>query len=173
MNEISKKVEYLKGYAEGLGAEFKSDEGKIIEKLLDIISDMAEEIENLSADICENRELIDEIDDTLLLIADDIYGDDIDDEDDMDFLDDDDDELFDLFDDDDDDDEDFDFSDEELDDENSDLFEIQCPECHEDFMVEYDELVDGGVIRCPHCEKRVELEIDFTESDEEDDEWDF
>ena len=47
MSELSSKIAYLKGYAEGLGAEFKSDEGKIIEKLIDIIEAMAQEIADL------------------------------------------------------------------------------------------------------------------------------
>ena len=159
MSELSKKAAYLKGYTEGLGAELKSDEGKIIAKLLEVIEEMAEEIDYLAADVEENRELIDEIDDTVLAIADDLYGDD--------------DEDFNLFDDDDDDDffdedEDFDDFDDLDEDDDSDLFEIQCPECNEDFMIEYDEIIDGGVIRCPHCDKRVELEIDFDEDEEDD-----
>lgn len=169
MSELSKKAAYLKGYAEGLGAEFKSDEGKIVEKLLDVIEAMAEEIELLSADVCENREMIDEIDDTLLLIADDLYGDDEDD-DDWDEYDDDDDDLFGDYD----DDEEFDdFVDDDMDEEDysGDFFEIQCPECSEDFMISYDDIVDNGEIHCPHCEKRVELDIDY--EDGEDDEWSF
>lgn len=167
MSELSSKIAYLKGYAEGLGAEFKSDEGKIIEKLIDIIEAMAQEIADLEMIVEENCDLIDEIDDTVLAIAEDFYGDD--DDDDDEYSDFDDDDLFGDFDDDFDD---FTDEDDEDDDEfSSDFFEIQCPECNEDFMINYDEITDEGEINCPHCKKRVELEIDF--EDGGDDEWSF
>lgn len=156
MSELLNKAAYLKGYAEGMGG-MNSNEGKIIDKLLEVIEEMAQELEYLAADVAENRESIDELDNTFYMLAEDVYEEYDYDEDDDDFLDlydDDDDEFFD-------DDEEF----EEIDD-NSDLFEIQCPECGDDFMIEYDEIIDGGEIRCPHCEKKVELDIDFDDDDE-------
>jgi len=66
----------------------------------------------------------------------------------------------------DDDDDDFDFDDEELDEPESELFEIQCTECGEDFTVGYDDILNGEAIRCPHCDARIELAIDFDEDEE-------
>lgn len=157
MSGLSKKVSYLKGFRDGIGAELESDEGKIINKLLDIVEEMAEEIDRLSNAEKEREKMIDDLENDVLMLANDIYGDDDDDDD------------FGLFDDDDDDD-DFDDFDDSEDDESSDLFELQCPECGEDFMISYDEILDGKELRCPHCEKRIELELDEDESDED---WSF
>ena len=40
MEDLIKKVSYLKGYADGLDLSPKSDEGKLIIKLLDVMSIM-------------------------------------------------------------------------------------------------------------------------------------
>ena len=47
MEDLIKKVSYLKGYADGLDLSPKSDEGKLIIKLLDVMSEMADTIEEL------------------------------------------------------------------------------------------------------------------------------
>ena len=56
-----------------------------------------------------------------------------------------------------DDDDDFDFDD-DLDD--MDLFEIECPNCHEDVMVDFDSLDEEKGIVCPNCNQEIELEFE-------------
>jgi predicted Zn finger-like uncharacterized protein len=154
MNELSKKVSYLKGYSDGLGIDTESNEGKIIDKLLEIVDLMAEKIDELEERIKTDEELIDDLGDDVDAILEDMYSDDDDDLDD-DYDDEDDDDEFDYFDD----------LDEELDDEGGDLFEMHCPECGEDFMIDYDSIMGDEALRCPHCNKRIELDVEFDEDD--------
>ena len=71
--DITEKVAYLRGLAEGLELNRESKEGKIISVIIDILDDMAGSIEDLSDglelvghqldDINEELDLIDEFDD--------------------------------------------------------------------------------------------------------------
>ena len=156
MSEISKEVSYLKWLSEGLNISDKSDEGKLIKKLIDVLSEAAEEIDALWAKNDELQLRLDELDEELYaaeLDIDTIY-DTIDDMDDDDILD------FDYDEDDDDDD----FS--EFIDEDSDLFEIMCPECGEDVVVDFDMIDEDNNIVCPNCNEEIELEFDIDDEDE-------
>ncbi len=42
--EITEKVAYLKGLAEGLGLDAQTKEGKILQTVIDVLDDMALEI---------------------------------------------------------------------------------------------------------------------------------
>lgn len=149
MDSLSKKVSYLKGYADGLDISPKSDEGKLITKMLEVLDEMAAAIDDLEYAQEETNDIIDELDESVFAIAEDIYGDDeYDDEygDEDDFLD------------------DYD----EYDDEGGedDYFEIQCPSCGEDVIVDFD-MIDGNEpIVCPNCHEEIELEIDFEDDDD-------
>lgn len=148
MSNLLKKVSYLKGFCEGLGINGESNEGKVINKLIEVIEEMADELERMAAVAEDHELLIDNLSDDMLMLLDDDDDDDLYDDDDEDF------EDFEDFDDD--------------DDGTSDFFEIQCPECGEDFMIDYDEILDGDGLRCPHCDKRIELKIDEEDEDNED-----
>lgn len=76
MEEISKKVAYLKGLAEGLELSDATAEGKILIKIMDILEDMADEIEELSAASDDALDYIEELDEDLSLLEDDFYDDD-------------------------------------------------------------------------------------------------
>lgn len=165
MSEISKEVSYLKGLTEGMNLAEKSDEGKLIQKMIDVLSEAADEIETLCARNSELETRLDEVeyeiysngmdienlyDGVDALMDRDGFGDpnfddfgdydDFDDDDDSDFLD--------LYDDDD------------------DLFEIMCPECGEDVVVDFDMLDEENNIVCPNCHREIELEFDMDEDDE-------
>ena len=161
MSELTNNISYLKGLADGMKISEKSDEGKLITKLIEILSDAADEIETLwdHNDVLEAR--VDELEETTDDIADeldefydaleDASDDDYESWDDEDYDDiDDDDELFDMY-----------------DDDSEDLFEIQCPECGEDVIVDFDMLDDENNIVCPNCHESIELEFDV--DDDEDD----
>ena len=64
MEDLIKKVSYLKGYADGLDLSPKSDEGKLIIKLLDVMSEMADTIEELTQELMMLKMLL-----TSLMIA--------------------------------------------------------------------------------------------------------
>ena len=47
-----------------------------------------------------------------------------------------------------------------------DFFEIECPNCHEDVLIDYDMLDDEKGIVCPNCHEEIDLEIDTDDDDE-------
>ena len=51
----SEKVAYVKGLAEGLGYDDKSKEGKILAAILDILEDVAHDIEDLEENAWDPR----------------------------------------------------------------------------------------------------------------------
>lgn len=154
MEDLIKKVSYLKGYADGLDISPKSEEGKLIIKLLDLMGDMADAIEELNDRVYDAEDVIDELDECVLAMADDVYGED--DEDDYDDIygEDDDDDFFGDYDD-------------EYDGDGDDYFELQCPNCNEDVMIDFDMLDDENAIVCPNCHEEIELEFECDCGDEE------
>ena len=74
----SEKVAYLKGLAEGLGFDKESKEGRILDAILDILEDVAHDIEDLEDNAYELGEAIDQVSDDLSDIEDIVY--DLDDE---------------------------------------------------------------------------------------------
>ena len=144
METPAKKLAYLKGLAEGLDINDKTAEGKLLLKLLDAVKDIAEELENLSDEHEELELKVDEIDEDLADLEDFVYDDE--------------------YDDDDDDDDDFDF-----DDDDDEFFEIECPNCGEDVLVDFDMLDDENGIVCPNCHERITLEFDDEDTQEDKD----
>ena len=60
--EIKNKVAHLKGLMEGMEFDTCSKEGKVIEAIVDILDDMADEIELIYDDIDSLYEYADELD---------------------------------------------------------------------------------------------------------------
>ena len=151
MSNLSNQVSYLKGLAEGMNLSEKSEEGKLIAKLIDVLSDAAHELDALWARNDELEMRIDEMyaaEMDIDAIYDDIEGD-VDIDDYNEYVDDEDDDFLDMYDDDD------------------DLFEISCPECGEDVVVDFDMLDEENNIVCPNCHKDIELEFDMDDDEEE------
>lgn len=46
-----------------------------------------------------------------------------------------------------------------------DVYEIECPNCHDTVTVDEDMLVSGDVV-CPGCGEKIEIEIDDCDCDE-------
>ncbi len=145
MSELSKKAAYIKGLADGLDLDDKSSEGKIIMQLLELVGDMADEIEEQRGNIDDIDELLDEMSSDLIDVMHEHYDNDDDGGDD--FL----------------DDEEYDYDDDE-----DDLYEIECPHCHEDVMIEFDMIDEDNAIICPNCHEEIPLEFDFDDDYEED-----
>ena len=51
--EISEKVAYLKGLAEGLNLDTDSKEGKLIAAIIDVLDDMAEKFAEIDDELCD------------------------------------------------------------------------------------------------------------------------
>ncbi len=72
---ISEKVAYLKGLAEGMELE-DSKEGKLIKTIMDILDDMAEEICDVEDYCDELDEQLNAVDEDLANLENEFYGDD-------------------------------------------------------------------------------------------------
>ena len=153
--DISKKVAYLKGLAEGLDISSDSKNGKIIKGILDVLENMAESVESLEEDNEYFEDYITEIDDDLGQLEEDfektcgykLYKK----ENDLDEIDDEED--------DDDDFEDYEYFEDDNDDEDiladgeilDGIVEIKCPKCGRHIFVETDDLLDSDYINCTEC----------------------
>ena len=133
---LIEKTAYIKGLCEGLGFEGKDTaEAKLIKALIDLCTDMAEEIEEMQCDIEDLADYCEELDEDLgdveeVLVDEDEDEDEWDDECDGDC------DACDIC-----------GSCEFCDDE--DYYEIQCPSCGE--TVCFDESINAEELICPAC----------------------
>ena len=70
----SEKAAYLKGLAEGLGIDRDSDEGKLMHAMIDVIGELAKDIEDLEANTADLADAIDDIGDDMAYLEDLCYG---------------------------------------------------------------------------------------------------
>lgn len=82
MKYLYEEVAYLKGLAEGLEISEETKEGKIINKIVDVLESFADAIVELEEEQIELIDYVESIDEDLSDIEDDIYEEDEDDEDD-------------------------------------------------------------------------------------------
>ena len=125
---ISEKVAYIQGMFDGMDLD-KSDskEARILAEVLDLLKEMAEEVESLDAAIDDVYEELDAISDDLSDVEEAVFEDEDDDDDD--------------------------------DDEEEDFFEIECPTCGEDLLID-DEVLEAGCVDCPGCGQKFALSFD-------------
>ena len=142
--DICEKIAYIKGLADGLQLDTESKEGKIISAIVELLEDITVEICDIE-DACDDMsEQIDAVDEDLAALEDVIYGDD-DDCDCCDCCDD--------------DDCDCDCCDDEL-------YEVECPACHDIIYLDAEMLEDEG-IDCPNCGTHLEFDFDCDCCDED------
>ena len=79
--EITEKVAYLKGLAEGMELDTEKKEGKLLAAIIDVLDDIALEIADMKADQEELYDGLDAVSDDLEDVEDVIFGEDEDDED--------------------------------------------------------------------------------------------
>ena len=128
MSNLTDRVSYLKGLAEGLKLDTEKNEGKLIEKMLDLLSDVAQEIEDIRSEHDDLNEYVEAIDNDLSDIEDLIY----DEEDEEDGDEDDEEDLSD-------------------DEEDDNLVEYTCPHCGEEMTFEVDNFDFDEDYLCPNC----------------------
>lgn len=142
---ITEKVAYLKGLADGLDLDKDpSKEGKLISKIIDILEDIGLAVEDLEEEVEVIGEELDAMSEDLADVEEMIF-DEFDDEDD-----------------DEDEDDEFDFAD-----LGDDFFEIECPECGEDLVID-ESIFDVGEIGCPNCGNKFALDLVDEEEEDED-----
>ena len=133
---ITEKVAYLKGLADGLGLDKDTKEGKLFAAIIDVLDDMALEIEDMQELQMELSEGLDAVSDDLEDIEDIVYEEW---EDDDDY-------------------EDEDEEDEEEED-SEDCYATTCPTCEEEIFFDESILEEGEVI-CPNCGERLEFDLE-------------
>ena len=79
---ISEKVAYLKGLMEGLNIDEQTNEGKLFAAIVDVLDEIALEIEDLTDEVMELGDGLDVVSDDLGDVEDIVYDDDDDDDDD-------------------------------------------------------------------------------------------
>ncbi|MCI8594057.1 MAG: hypothetical protein HFF09_02230 [Oscillospiraceae bacterium] len=136
---ITEKVAYLKGLAEGLDLDTsKSKEGKLISVMIGILEEVALSIEDLDENAAALGEEIDAISDDLADVESVIFEDEDDD----------------------------DFCGCDCCDEDEDFFEVECPNCSEELVVD-ESVLANGTIQCPNCKQTFALDLSDEEEEEE------
>ena len=160
---LKEQVAYLKGLAEGLDVSTETKEGKLINAIIDTLSAMAEEIEDLIENALDIGDELDAISDDLADVEGFVFDDDDDDDDFFDYDDDDDDDY---------DDDDYDYDCEEgcqcaFCGGTDFTVDIVCPACGAEIEIDESSLNEDS-INCPECDELLEFEYD--DDDDEDDE---
>ena len=132
-------ISYLKGLAEGQKIDEKSEEGKLLIALIDIVQEQNEKIYELSERV-ESLEAFRVDLDSSFREADDFMqellqngpglppflgGD-------------------------------YDFDDDDDDDDEMDMYEVECPNCHQTYYASFEDFLDDDVV-CPNCANHYEL----------------
>ena len=76
MSELTNRASYLQGLAEGLKLDTDKTEGKLIGELLNLVSDMANELESLDDEQAFVADKLDEMEDVIDVIGENVFGDD-------------------------------------------------------------------------------------------------
>ena len=140
--EITEKVAYLKGLAEGMELDTEKKEGKLLAAIIDVLDDIALEIADMKADQAELYDGLDAVSDDLEDVEDAVFGDE-DDEDEAD--------------------DDYEFVEPE---DDEDCYATTCPTCEETIYFDESVLEDGEVI-CPNCGEKLEFDLDGLEDQDE------
>ena len=127
--EILEKVAYMKGLAEGLGLDTKSKEGKLLTVMIDILDDIALELQDIRDEQSDLEEGLDAVSDDLSDVESYLY--DLDDEDD---------------------------EEEDDEDEEGEVYETTCPNCEEEIFFDETIMADGSV-ECPNCGEKLEFDL--------------
>ena len=152
---ITEKVAYLKGLMEGMEIGEDTKEGKLFSKICEILTDLAEEVDDINADVAELNDRVDEIDEDLGELEDDVYSDDEDEDDE--------------FDDEDEDDEDFcDGNCDECDGCGEEFYEVTCGDCGEKIEVTEEILLEGSM-HCPKCDAELVFDVEYEDEEESED----
>ena len=132
---VSEKVAYIKGLAEGLNLDDSTKEGKIIAAIVDVLVDIASDLEDAQDACAMLCEQIDAVDEDLADLEEFIYEED----DDEDFCD-------------------------GCSCEDDELYEVECPNCHDIIYIDDKMLEDEG-ITCPNCGTDLEFELEDEDGD--------
>ncbi|MCM1297922.1 MAG: zinc ribbon domain-containing protein [Firmicutes bacterium] len=143
---ISEKVSYIKGLAEGLKLDDATKEGKILNAILDVLSDIAYQVEDIDSDLNDMADVVGDLDDAVLELEDEVYGGEYDE-----------------------------YDDDECgcgchhhggEEDDEDLYEITCPKCNNTIIADFDLIAEGGIV-CPNCGEPLEFDLSALEEAED------
>ncbi|MBO8137309.1 MAG: AraC family transcriptional regulator [Desulfotomaculum sp.] len=134
MMDLRARVSYLQGLANGLNIPEDSREGQLLQGIVDVLTDFAEEVRELQDSHEQMEEYIEALDEDLYQLEGDFY-----------------DETYYL-------DDDFEEDDDyEKNEKYDEYVEVNCPRCGETVMFKSDILDDAELIEvtCPNCDEVV------------------
>ena len=137
--EITEKVAYLKGLAEGMELDTEKKEGKLLSAIIDVLEDIALELEDIHDETSELADGLDAVSDDLEDVEDAVFGEDDEDEEDE-----------------------YEYEEPE---EDEDCYATTCPTCEETIYFDESVLEDGEVI-CPNCGEKLEFDLNGLEDEE-------
>lgn len=151
--DLTSRISYIKGLAEGLNLDESKDEVKVLNEIIDFLGQLADEVEELEECYDESVDIVDTINDDLSMLEDVVYGED---------------------------EEDYDkFScstgckgcctNQNDDQADVPMYEVTCPQCNKKIAVSENQLLTGEV-ECPDCDAVLEFDLDgiSDDSDKED-----
>ena len=140
--EITEKVAYLKGLAEGMELDTEKKEGKLLAAIIDVLDDIALELQDIEDEQAELSDGLDAVSDDLEDVEDVVFEDWEEDDDD-------------------------DYEEDELD-EDEDCYATTCPTCEETIYFDESVLEDGEVV-CPNCGEKLEFDLSSLDEESEED----
>ena len=139
--EITERVAYLKGLAEGLGLDTETKEGKILSVIIELLDDMALELQDQQDQLIEVSDGLDAVSEDLEDVENLVY----DDEDECE-------------------------CEEDDEDEDEECYATTCPTCEQTIYFD-DSILDEGEVICPNCGEKLEFDLtdveDETDGDQE------
>ena len=149
MSDLTDRVSYLRGLAEGLKLDDSRPEGTLIGKMLELLDAFAKDNDALHQSLDEMNEYVESIDEDLSDMEEAIYGDDEPDDEDGE--------------------EDEDEDEEDDDSEDDSTVEYACPYCGETMVFDVERFDFDEDYLCPNCHKPLFPEEDEDVEDEDED----
>ena len=130
---ITEKVAYIQGLFDGLKLDTeKSGEARVLSEVLDVLREVGMQLDGMDAAMDQFDEELDALGDSVADLEEAVFDNEEEDED---------------------------FTGFEDEDDEEDFFEIPCPTCGEDLVVD-DESLAAGVVDCPVCGGKFALSFD-------------
>lgn len=148
--ELTERVAYLRGLAEGMKLDTETNEGKLISVIIDILEDVALEIADINENALDIGEELDALSSDLADVEE--YLCECEEEDECDCC--------------------CDEDDDDCccccgDDDDACFYEVKCPQCGDELALD-EEVLELGAIDCPNCGATLEFEFDEDDEEEED-----
>jgi DNA-directed RNA polymerase subunit RPC12/RpoP len=72
---LTERAAYIKGLAEGLDLDADKKEARVIKEMLELLGEMASDVEDIGADLGDVYEAVEQIDEDLAFLEEEVFGD--------------------------------------------------------------------------------------------------